>query len=80
MEQITLILFGVTVGLFVLRYYVKKEGLDYLGAVVSVCALMAVLQDKTLGDQILLMLVPGFYLVMMNFIHIAFGKTNKDYW
>lgn len=80
MEQITLILFGVTVGLFVLRYYVKKEGLDYLGAVISVCALMATLQDKTLGDQLILMLVPEFYLVMMNFIHIAFGKTNKEYW
>lgn len=80
MEQITLILFGVTVGLFVLRYYVKKEGLDYLGAVISVCALMAALQDKTLGDQLILMLVPEFYLVMMNFIHIAFGKTNKEYW
>ncbi len=80
MEQITLILFGISVGLFVLRYYVKKEGLDYLGAVVSVCSLMAILQDQTLGEQLILMLVPGFYLVMMNFIHIAFGRENKDYW
>lgn len=67
-------------GLFLVRYKIKKSGVDFLSAIVSLCATLLVLQDPTIpGDKLMIVLMPVILILFLTFISLMFGNRSDSY-
>lgn len=77
MEEITIILMLLSIGLFLVRYVIKRTGVQYLTIVTSVCGLVAILRDATIpADNLLFYLFPTLFVMMVTISSIAFDKKE----
>lgn len=77
MEEITIILMLLSIGLFLIRYVIRKTGVQYLTVVTSVCGLVATLKDATIpSDDLLFYLFPTLFVMMVTICSVAFDKKG----
>ena len=80
MEEITMLMMILTIALFVVRYVIRKSGVDFLSAIMGLCSTIQILQDETIPDnQLLLMLMPMFLIVLLTFVHLMFSNKSDSY-
>lgn len=70
----------LAIGLFVVRYKIKKSGVDFLAAIMSLCATMLVLQDSTIPEgKLMIVLMPMVLILFLTFIHLMFSNKSDSY-
>lgn len=80
METVSIIMLCVAIGVYLARYAVKTKGADIISGVISACATMVIIQDTTIAnDQLILFVLPTIAMLMLTFIHIAFGDSKGVY-
>lgn len=77
MLEITMMMLIAAVLFFVLHIVFKSDELNYTSLVMSVIAICTVLKDDTLGDDLILFIVPLFYFVLMSAISITPWGRSK---
>lgn len=68
MNELTMLLFLCSLGLFILTYVLRKDtAVPWMALFVSVCSIGETLMDRSLGDmEIVLLVVPTFYIMLMS--------------
>lgn len=67
MNELTMLLFMLTVGLFVVSIIVKKNPINWLTFFVSICSVCQSISDMTLDDtDMVILIVPTFYILLMS--------------
>lgn len=80
METISIVMLCVAIGVYLARYAVKTKGADIISGVISACATMILIQDTTIpNEQLILFVLPTIAMLMLTFIHIAFGDSKGVY-
>lgn len=80
METISIVMLCVAIGVYLARYAVKTKGADIISGVISACATMILIQDTTIpNEQLILFVLPTIAMLMLTFIHIAFGTSKGVY-
>ncbi len=80
METISIVMLCVAIGVYLARYAVKTKGADIVSGVLSAVATMILIQDTTIAnDQLILFVLPTITMLMLTFIHIAFGDSKGVY-
>lgn len=77
MLEITMMMLIGAVLFFVLHIVFKSDELNYTSLVMSVIAICTVLKDDSLGDDLILFIVPLFYFVLMSAISITPWGRSK---
>lgn len=77
MLEITMMMLIAAVLFFVLHIVFQSDELNYTSLVMSVIAICTVLKDDTLGDDLILFIVPLFYFVLMSAISITPWGRSK---
>lgn len=78
MLELTLMMLIAAVLFFVLHIIFKSDELNYTSLVMSVIAICTVLKDNTLGDDMILFVIPLFYFTLMSALSITpWGKKSK---
>jgi len=77
MLEITMMMLIAAVLFFVLHIVFKSDELNYTSLVMSVIAICTVLKDDSLGDDLILFIVPLFYFVLMSAISITPWGRSK---
>lgn len=80
MEELTTILFIIAIVVFLLRYVLRSGGVDFLSAILGLCALLGILQDETiLENQLILVFIPTLLITMYSFLSLMFGKDRRKF-
>lgn len=80
MEDLTQLFIIMSICLFVVRYFVKKSGTDFLSAIFSLCTTIMIFQDGTIPDnQRLVVFMPVFLILMLSFVRLMFSKKGDSY-
>lgn len=78
MEDITTLLMLLSIGLFIVRYVIKRTGVNYLTVVTSVCSLAMILKDTSIpGDDLLIYMIPSVFVMMVSICAIAFDGNGE---
>lgn len=67
MNELTLVLFLLTVGIFLASFYMRRVEVQWLGVFIAVCSIAISLVDETLQDDELtiMVIIPFFIMLMM---------------
>lgn len=77
MEDITILLLVLSIGLFIVRYLVNKTGIGLLTIVVSICSVIATLKDEAIpSDNLMFYLIPSIFVMMVSICAIAFDTKR----
>lgn len=67
MNELTLVLFVITLTLFVVGLVVKKNPINWLAFFVSVCSIGQTVTDYSLTEtELVLLIIPAFYVLLMS--------------
>ena len=67
MNELTMILFIVTLALFVIGLVVKRNPINWLAFFMSVCSIGQTITDVTLNEtELVLLIIPTFYVLLMS--------------
>ena len=67
MNELTMILFIVTLALFVIGLIVKRNPINWLAFFMSVCSIGQTITDVTLNEtELVLLIIPTFYVLLMS--------------
>lgn len=78
MEDLTTLFLLLSIGLFVGRYFVRREGMDYLTVLVSVCSMATTMLDSTIAEEhFLILLIPSVFVMMVTLCGLAFDKEKR---
>lgn len=78
MSELVIILFLAAIGVFLARYVLRAEGVEYLSMVVSAMALFSSLLDETLeGMQNLFIFIPTLFMMMISALSLTKGKKRR---
>lgn len=78
MQELSLLMMLLSIGLFLARYLIRKPGVDYLTVIVSVSSAAMLMKDDTLdaGVDFLMVFLPVLFVMMLSISHIAFDKKR----
>lgn len=80
MEDLTLFMFAFSIGLFLVRYLIKKSGVDFLSAIMNICTTLLILRDESVpSEDLLLFLSPVLLMLMLTFVHLMFSNKRDSY-
>lgn len=80
MEELTVLFLILTIGLFLVRYALKKNGVNYLAAVMGICTLVVVLKDHSIAeDYLLIVLLPVVLIVFLTLTNLMFGGRYPNF-
>ena len=67
MNELTLVLFVITLTLFVVGLIVRKNPIYWLAFFVSVCSIGQTITDYSLTEtELVLLIIPAFYVLLMS--------------
>lgn len=80
MQDIVIIMFMASMGIFLARFVIKKMGVDLFCGVFSLCTLLLMIKDTTIPtDDLALFSIPEIMILMFTFIHAALGYSKGGY-
>lgn len=80
METVSIVMLCVAIAVYIIRCVVKFKGVDIVAGVISACATMLIIQDTTIpSDQLILYVLPTISILLLTFLHIAFGNSKGVY-
>ena len=67
MNELTMVLFLMTIGVYLASYYIKKVEVQWLGIFLSVSSIAVTLMDETLSmdETTVLIILPFFVMLLM---------------
>lgn len=72
----TIILFVVTLAIYVISVVVKRDEAKWLSLFLSVCAIAQTLIDETLvGYQNIILIVPAFYVMLISGVDVMMRRN-----
>lgn len=77
MESLTLLFFLLSLGLFVLAAYRRKMEVVYLSEIVGVLSLVTALEDSTIGDAIVLLVIVDAFTILLGVTWILFPREDE---
>lgn len=82
MEFLTLLLFLLAVGLFILASWAgrKISELRYLALIVGVFSMVTALRDTTLGDAVTYLVILDVFMIMFAVTWMIFPDGGRDRW
>lgn len=76
MTELTILLFIMAIGLYVLLLYSRRIEIVWLTFFLSICSFGQTLNDTTLDSmEIALLIIPVFYVLLMSGLYVARGKV-----
>lgn len=79
MAEIVIILFLAAVAIFLARYVLRAEGVEYLSMVVSAMAMFSSLLDESLVNMDkMFIFIPTLFMMMIS--ALSFTKGGKKRW
>lgn len=68
MDELTVLLFLCSLGLFVLTYILRKDtAISWTALFISVCSIGQTIMDRSLSEmEIILLVIPTFYIMLMS--------------
>lgn len=67
MNELTMVLFVVTLALFVIAYIVKVEAINWLTFFTSICSIGQTVSDLAVDDtELVIMMMPLIYVMFMS--------------
>lgn len=77
MTELTILLFIMAIGLYVMLLYSKRIELVWLTFFMSVCSFGQTLSDITLESmEATILIVPMFYVLLMSGLYVMRGKVS----
>ena len=78
MGEILVILFLASVGIFLARYALRAEGVEYLSMLVSLMAMLASIVDETLSAmEHAFFFFPCLFMMMISALSLTNGKKKR---
>lgn len=76
MNELTILLFVCSLGLFILTYVLRRDtAISWMALFVAVCSIGQTIMDKSLGDlEVVLLVVPTFYIMLMSGLSAMYRK------
>lgn len=72
-----MLLFIMAIGLFVMLLYSKRTEVAWLTFFMAVCSFGQTISDVTLDSmEVVILMAPVFYIVLMSGIYVARGKVT----
>lgn len=76
MTELTILLFIMAIGLYVMLLYSKRIEVVWLTFFMSICSFGQTVSDTTLESmEMVLMALPVFYVLLMSGLYVARGKV-----
>lgn len=77
MTELTILLFIMAIGLYVMLLYSKRIEMVWLTFFMSVCSFGQTLSDTTLESmEVTILIVPMFYVLLMSGLYVMRGKVS----
>lgn len=78
MSEIVIILFLAALGIFLARYVVRAEGVDFLSMLVSLMAMFSSLLDESLTDMDkMFVFFPTLFMMMISALSLSKGGKKR---
>ena len=78
MSEMLIILFLAALGIFLARYVIRAEGVEYLSMIVSAMAMFSSLLDESLTDmERLFIFLPTLFMMMISALSLTSGKKKR---
>lgn len=78
MSEIVIIFFLAAVGIFLARYVVRAEGVDFLSMLVSLMAMFSSLLDESLADmEKMFVFFPTLFMMMISALSLTKGGKKR---
>lgn len=78
MSEILILLFLAAVGIFLARYAIRADGVDYLSMLVSLMAMFSVFMDESLvGMERMFFFFPALFMMMISALSITRGSKKR---
>lgn len=78
MSEILIILFLAALGIFLARYVIRAEGVEYLSMLVSLMAMLSSMMDESLADtERLFIFLPTLFMMMISALSLTRGKKKR---
>lgn len=76
MTELTILLFIMAIGLYVMLLYSRRIEIVWLTFFLSICSFGQTLNDTTLDSmEVALLIIPVFYVLLMSGLYVARGKV-----
>ena len=67
MNELTLVLFIVTLSLFVIGLIVRRNPINWLAFFLSICSIGQTITDEALTEtELVILIIPAFYVMLMS--------------
>ncbi len=78
MAEIVIILFLAAVAIFLARYVLRAEGVEYLSMVVSAMAMFSSLLDESLANMDkMFIFIPTLFMMMISALSLTNGRRKR---
>lgn len=76
MEPLTLLFLLLSIGLFILTSYKRRQELEFLTLILAIFALTTTLTDDTIGTALPYLVILAVLIIMISVVRLLFPKED----